>query len=283
MGSAHRRPRVVWAAVAAGALLAVAAGAGVLAQGAEQGPAVARGAVQPAALGWSDAGSTGTVFNAASGRQELEYPEPRRLAVLIGDSQSDGAAGVPGEATWPRLALTAAGYDVVFRGRGGTGFTAARPPYLDYADALRTQQWLLPHGDVGLVVLQGGGNDARAGASDAEVHAGVTGLVEEVRRSYPTSTILVVGTLARSLEDGGGRRHAVDAAVGTAARDAGLAFISAGDWITTEDLGGHLLDRAHLDEAGHRIAAERFLEELRLRGLMRSELLLAGGAEAPAS
>ncbi|MFB0835636.1 SGNH/GDSL hydrolase family protein [Arthrobacter halodurans] len=234
--------------------------------------------------GWDDSGSTGTVRNPATGRDELVYPAPEGLAVIIGDSQSDGAAGVPGAATWPRLAAEALGFRPVFRGRGGTGFTASRGGHLNYVDALRTQQWLLPRGPVGLVVVQGGGNDARSGAGDAAIRDGALALVSELRAGYPGSPIVLVGTLARSADDGGGRRHAVDGVLRAAAGEAGIPFVSAGDWLTTRGLAARLADEVHLDAEGHRRASGVLLEGLRDLGLQRRDTVLAGaGAEGPAA
>ncbi|WP_376972201.1 SGNH/GDSL hydrolase family protein [Arthrobacter sp.] len=234
--------------------------------------------------GWDDSGSTGTVRNPATGRDELVYPAPDELAVIIGDSQSDGAAGVPGAATWPRLAAEALGYRPVFRGRGGTGFTTSRGGHLNYVDALRAQQWLLPRGPVGLVVVQGGGNDARSGAGDAAIRGGALALISELRAGYPGSPIVLVGTLARSADDGGGRRHAVDGVLRAAAGEAGIPFVSAGDWLTTRGLAASLADEVHLDAEGHRRASGVLLEGLRDLGLQRRDTVLAGAAtEGPAA
>ncbi|GER21785.1 hypothetical protein NCCP1664_02820 [Zafaria cholistanensis] len=258
------------AAVLAGLCLAASAHAGGQVPGAAAQAEALRAGTGPGGAapgadehaGWSTQGSVGTVRNRSTGRDELLYPHPARLAVVVGDSQADGAAGVPGERTWPRLALRAAGYQVVYRGRGGTGFTAANGKFLNYVDALRSGQWLLPHGNVGLVLVEGGGNDARAGATDERIRAGFLDLVAELRRTYPESRIVAVGTLARAAHEGGGRRNAVDAAVGRAAREAGVDFIAAGDWLTTAGLAARLADGTHLDAEGHRIAADLFGQRL---------------------
>lgn len=271
MGRWGNRPAVVGAF----ALLAV-----VLLVPSAADPAAARGAVPVGVHG--PAGSFGTVppargrpavenvvFNADSGRRELVVPDPSSIAVLIGDSQADGAAGVPGKQTWPQVALSAAGYTVAFRGRGGTGYATGNGRDPDYVTALRQERWLLPHGDVGLVVIEGGGNDARTGASDAVIASSQAALVAELRRSYPHAPMAVVGTLARSARDGGGRRHQVDDLAGRTARAQGVAFISVGDWLTVHDLAAHLADQVHLDAEGHRLAARYLLQALRNAGLDR--------------
>lgn len=226
---------------------------------------------------WAAAGAVGgrpaavqkVVVDAGTGRRELVVPHPASLAVLIGDSQADGAAGVPGNRTWPQMALHAAGYTVAFRGRAGTGYATSNGQDLDDVSALRQQRWLLPHGDVGLVVIEGGGNDARTGVADATITSAQSSLVAELRRSYPRSPLVVIGTLARSSADGGGRRHRVDDLVGQSAREQGVAFISVGDWLTTHDLAAHLADQVHLDAEGHRMAAGVLLRALEDAGFVR--------------
>lgn len=211
------------------------------------------------------------VVDVDTGRRELVVPHPASLAVLIGDSQADGAAGVPGHRTWPQMALHAAGYTVAFRGRAGTGYATSTGQDLDYVSALRQQRWLLPHGDVGLVVIEGGRNDARTGVADATIVSAQAALIAELRRSYPRSPLVVIGTLARSSADGGGRRHQVDDLVGRSARQQGVAFIPVGDWLTTYDLAAHLADQVHLDSEGHRMAVGVLLQALEDAGFVRRD------------
>lgn len=271
MGRRGKRPGVVGAF----ALLAV-----VLLVPSAADPAAARGGATVGAHGPTGSFAAApparsrpavehVVFNAASGRHELVVPDPSSIAVLIGDSQADGAAGVPGKQTWPQVALGAAGYTVTFRGRGGTGYATGNGRDPDYVTALRQERWLLPHGDVGLVVIEGGGNDARTGASDAVIASSQAALLAELRRSYPHAPMVVVGTLARSAGDGGGRRHQVDDLVGRTARAQGVAFISVGDWLTVHDLARHLADQVHLDAMGHRLAAGFLLQAMQSAGLDR--------------
>src|SRR6185312_13019183 len=247
------------------------------APGAVHGPA---GACTVAGADRDDPAMEQVVLDADSGRHEFVVSHPSSVAVLVGDSQADGAAGVPGSQTWPRLALAAAGYTVVFRGRAGTGYATGNGHDPDYVTALRQERWLLPHGDVGLVVIEGGGNDARTGVPDADIAAAHVELVAELRRSYPRSPFVVIGTLARSADDGGGRRHQVDELLGQTATAQGVSFISAGDWLTTHALAGHLADQVHLDARGHRLAARVLLRNLEDMGLDRQAT--AGASRAVA-
>jgi acyl-CoA thioesterase I len=207
------------------------------------------------------------VFNPRSGRLETYNPQIRRSAILIGDSQSAGAAGVPSAGTWPVRALASLGYLPRFVGRGGTGFVAANGSTGNYVDALRHGDWLLPYGNAPLVVIQGGGNDAAIGAGDAAIARNAALLITEVRKSYPDAEIVLVGTLARGASDGGGRRTEVDAVLGRTARASGVRFISAGDWLTRYDAVPLLADGVHLSERGHRLFAAVLADKLAGLGL----------------
>ncbi|WP_225437360.1 SGNH/GDSL hydrolase family protein [Arthrobacter sedimenti] len=196
--------------------------------------------------------------NPVTDRREVVVPDIRRTAVLIGDSQSAG------KDRWPQLALRELGYTVRFVGAGGTGFVAANETGdANYYDSLTRGDWVLPHGDPALVVVEGGGNDAFQGASDGDILAGANALVLELGRTYPSSRMVMIGTLSRSAEDGGGRRHEVDTLLADLADKRGVPFVSAGDWLTTHQLKAFLADDVHLGAAGHQRAAHVLEQELR--------------------
>ncbi|MDN4609560.1 SGNH/GDSL hydrolase family protein [Arthrobacter burdickii] len=181
----------------------------------------------------------------------LKLPDPGRAALLIGDSQSGGAAGVPAQRTWTQAGLRGAGYDVRFVGAGGTGFVATTSSATNYPSALTQGQWTLPCTDPALIVIQGGGNDATQGATDAQITGGADAVVSTLTRTYPSSVIVMIGTLARGAAAGGGRRTAVDGVLGAYALGHHLAFISAGDWLTRYQASSQLADGVHLTQAGH--------------------------------
>ena len=104
-------------------------------------------------------------------------PDISRTALLIGDSQSEPADG------WPRLGLAAVGYKVHFCGLGGTGFVAANGKTGNYIDALERGDWKLPYGTPPLIVIQGGGNDAGKGATDAQIVANADRLIAALQRA----------------------------------------------------------------------------------------------------
>ena len=188
----------------------------------------------------------GSVYrNPANGRNEVIVKDTSNTAVLIGDSQSEPSYG------WPRQGLSAAGYTVFFCGRGGTGFVASNGQTGNYIDALQHGDWNLPYGTPPLVVIEGGGNDAARGASDAQIAANADRLIASIQQRYPAARLLMVGTLASGAQYGGGRRTEVDALLGRVANRHRLPFVSAGDWLTRYDLTGSMADGVHLNKQGH--------------------------------
>jgi acyl-CoA thioesterase-1 len=202
----------------------------------------------------------GTIYrNPMSGRDELMIPDMSRTALLIGDSQSEPADG------WPRLGLAALGYKVHFCGLGGTGFVAANGSTGNYIDALQRGDWMLPYGTPPLIVIQGGGNDAGQGATDAQIVANADRLIAALNERYPGVQKVLIGTLGRGANHGGGRRSAVDALLGSVAARHGMAFVGVGDWLTRFGLTKDLADSVHMNAAGRRSLGT--LLEARLREL----------------
>ena len=207
----------------------------------------------------------GAVYrNPIFGRNEVVVPNITRTAVLIGDSQSEPANG------WPRQALASLGYHAYFVGLGGTGFVKANGRVGNYIDALERGDWLLPVGTPPLVVVQGGGNDAGSGATDGQITANANRLLEAIKSRYPSTRIVMVGTLGRGAANGGGRRSHVDSLLGTIAAKQGITFVSVGDWLTRYKLTHRLADTVHMDKEGRKalgILLERRLRELDVKDL----------------
>ena len=183
--------------------------------------------------------------NPANGRDEVIVEDIRHTAVLIGDSQSEPLTA------WTRQGLGKAGYGVFFCGLGGTGFVAANGKTGNYIDALQRGDWKLPYGSPPLVVIQGGGNDATRGATDAQIVANAERLIASLRQRYPGSKFLMIGTLARGANYGGGRRTQVDALLGTIADKHEIPFVSVGDWLSRYNLTRLLADGLHMTDEGN--------------------------------
>ncbi|WP_152969837.1 GDSL-type esterase/lipase family protein [Arthrobacter sp. Edens01] len=177
-------------------------------------------------------------------------PAVEKAAVVIGDSQA-------GHDTWVGKGLASLGYTPVILGAGGTGYTQGNGTVDNYPSALETEQWLMPWGDPGLVVLQGGGNDAY-GADNTQIRQNALQLIREVKRTYPRSRIVVVGVIG----DGTGRRAEIDDLLGRVAAEQGLDFLSPRNWWKRYSLTSKLADGLHLSQAGHTAAAPVFAREL---------------------
>ncbi|MFF1382576.1 SGNH/GDSL hydrolase family protein [Arthrobacter sp. NPDC058288] len=204
----------------------------------------------------------GSVYkNPSNGRNEVIVANIKRTAVLIGDSQSEPEAG------WPRQGLSAMGYNVFFCGRGGTGYVASNGKTGNYIDALQRGDWQLPYGSPALVVIEGGGNDAARGATDAQIVANAERLIASLKQRYPGSKFAMIGTLARGVNYGGGRRSQVDTLLGTVAAKHAIPFISVGDWLTKYDLAKELADGVHMNSVGHKALGTILAARLKELGL----------------
>ncbi|WP_324642540.1 SGNH/GDSL hydrolase family protein [Pseudarthrobacter sp. LT1] len=234
-------------------------------------------AVKPGAPKVSVA-ATAHVLNTGNGRLEAVVPDVGRTVLLIGDSQSEPVDG------WPRLGLAAAGYNVYFCGRGGTGYVAANGATGNYVDALQRGDWLLPSGTPALLVVEGGGNDAAGGASNAQISRNAERLIAELRSRYPGTRLAMIGTLARGANDGGGRRSEVDALLGAVAAANGVPFVSTGDWLTRYGLAKYLADAVHMNPEGRTALGGILERRLRELGLDRKPAAEQGAlAAVPAS
>ena len=162
----------------------------------------------------------GSVYkNPANGRNEVIVANIRRTAVLIGDSQSE-----PGRRLAPPGPVRRRLQRVLLRPRGH------RVCCLDgktgnYIDALQRGDWQLPYGSPALVVIQGGGNDAARGATDSQIVANAERLISSLKQRYPGAKFAMIGTLARGVNYGGGRRSQVDALLGTVAAKHSIPFV----------------------------------------------------------
>jgi len=250
------------AAIVAGAVAGSAAVPYAKAEPTATGTAAVVGTADPASL------PAGTLYlDPATGRREVIEPDMAQTAVLIGDSQSEGAAGVATRNTWTNTALQKLGFHVQFRGKGGTGFVASNGAVGNYPDALEHGNWYLPYGPAPLVVIEGGGNDATRHATDEQILANAARLVRDLKQTYPKAQLVMIGTLAKGADNGGGRRTQVDALLGGFAAKNSIPFISAGNWITRYGLANKMADGVHLTAAGHQVLSGVLATELDKLGI----------------
>ena len=183
----------------------------------------------------------GSVYrNPASGRYEVVVEDIARTAVLIGDSQSE-----PGF-SWPRTALASLGYKSTSAAGAAPDLS---PPTAQ--PATTSTPWSAATGSspriaAPLCCHRGGGNDASRGATDEQISANAERLIASVRQRYPAARLAMVGTLARGVDDGGGRRTEVDALLGTVAARHSIPFVGVGDWLTRHNLTKLMADGVHM-------------------------------------
>ena len=152
-------------------------------------------------------------------------------------------------------------------GMGGTGYVASNGKTGNYIDALQRGDWVLPFGDPPLIVIQGGGNDATQRATDAQISSNAERLLAALKKRYPGTTLAMIGTLARGVSNGGGRRTEIDALLGRIAAKHAIPFVSAGDWLTRYNAIGDLQDGVHLKPAGHAKLGAALAREFTALGL----------------
>ncbi|BAS16046.1 conserved hypothetical protein [Arthrobacter sp. Hiyo8] len=63
---------------------------------------------------------------------------------------------------------------------------------------------MLPYGTPPLIVVEGGGNDASHNASDEQITANANRLLAALKKRYPQAKLVMIGTLARGANAGGG-------------------------------------------------------------------------------
>ncbi|EMY34291.1 GDSL family lipase [Arthrobacter crystallopoietes BAB-32] len=186
--------------------------------------------------------------------------EPVPIALVIGDSQAHGGQGVTTATAWVAQGLLRAGYDPEVQGHGGTGYLKGRPrngdgERLSYLQSLQHDAYSLPPAqNVGLVVVQGGGNDASY--PDRGIEAAASDVVRILKSKYPHARFAIVGPLNQG-GDPGSRRVEVTEVLAGVADGQDAAFIDATDWVADNDLAEHLhKDGLHLNQDGHdRLAA----------------------------
>ncbi len=154
--------------------------------------------------------------------------------------------------------LSALGYKPVIVGAGGTGYTKGNGTVDSYPEALEAEEWLLPWGKPGLVIIQGGGNDAY-GPGNVQIRQNALQLIRELKRTYPQARLVMVGVIG----DGKGRRAEIDDLLAGIAAEQKLDFLSLKDWWKRYSLSSKLEDGLHLSKAGHDAAAPRFAQELK--------------------
>ncbi|GLB67912.1 hypothetical protein AHIS1636_23520 [Arthrobacter mangrovi] len=197
----------------------------------------------------------------------MSAAEPAPIALVIGDSQANAGNAVPTSKSWVSQGLARAGYVPRIEGYGGTGFLKGRPKdgHPSYLESLKNGVYDLPARNVGLVVMQGGGNDLKY--PDGKIKAAALQTVEILKSKYPNARFAVVSPLNQG-GDPASRRIEVAQVLARVAEAEDAPFIDATGWVAESNLTRHLYpDGLHLTPEGHDRLAPVFAKALADAGL----------------
>lgn len=186
--------------------------------------------------------------------------EPRLL--VLGDSYTEGFAADPESTGYAYLVGASLGWRIDVDGASGTGYTygGGGSTNNDYGTRIREYirtSTFYPN----VIVLQGSQNDYR---SISKITAKVVADVNLLRDAYPGVRIVLFGPAApQPLQS---QLGPIDAADQAAATRLGLPYISPFQekWLTVANTKQYgYSDGSHLNSAGHRYLAERFLTDFK--------------------
>ena len=189
-------------------------------------------------------------------------PERTPIALVIGDSQANAGNAVPTNKSWVSQGLAQAGYVPRIEGYGGTGFMKGRPKdgHLSYLESLKKGTYDLPARNVGLVVIEGGGNDLKY--PDGKIEAAASQTVGILQSKYPDARFAVVSPLNQG-GDPASRRVEVARILAGVAEQRDATFIDATGWVAKNHLAPYLYpDGLHLNPEGHNRLALVYAEAL---------------------
>lgn len=216
----------------------------------------------PRAASWSD-GALNTRFE----KDSLLYDTARAKvvrsdvvlrasdALVIGDSQVAATS-------WVGRGIAANGYALTVYRMVGIGYVANNQGnnYGSYGMGVLDNHWALPRGNPGMIYVGGSGNDG--GATSATITSRSTAVVRELKRLYPSSTIVMGGVISRS-DVLYSERQRVETALQATARATGARFIPMGGWIDTYSARGYMYDNYHFNEAGQAYMGSIFAPKLK--------------------
>ena len=179
-------------------------------------------------------------------------------ALVIGDSQVTSTS-------WVGLGLKQAGFIPYLFRCGGVGFVTARDGACpSYYQGVMGGRWALPSGNPGVIYLDASGNDIYIHEDETKarehVNAHQTQVIEQLRRMYPSSKIVLGGVV--SMDEASApdkqlahKRHVANEVAQQGARETGVLFMDTAGWQTIYLAEGDMADSVHLkDEAQYKLA-----------------------------
>lgn len=188
-------------------------------------------------------------------------PKNPRL-VIFGDSYTQGFAATPMTNGYAYLVAKDLGWKTQIEGVGGTGFTYGGGGATNQDYGTRIKTYIAAGGTApDVIVLEGSQNDYR---SVSKITTTVVADVNLLQRAYPKASIVLFGPAApQPLQNS---LSAIDAADAAAAVQVDIPYISPyqEQWITTANTKQYgYSDGAHLNTAGHKYLAQRFLADFK--------------------
>ncbi|MBT0771797.1 SGNH/GDSL hydrolase family protein [Kineosporia sp. J2-2] len=173
-------------------------------------------------------------------RNSATEKSPGEYLLVFGDSYAAGQYQEDHQQTWPYVTGSRLGVLVDVYGRPGAGFVSRGclgKPFTEDP----------PLTGSGPVVVQGGLNDERSNPTEVEAAARL------VLASWPAHDVFLVGPPIVPAR-GPGEARKIDSALRSAAQAVGAHYVSALDWIPTNEF---LPDGLHLTARGHMIFGQR--------------------------
>jgi hypothetical protein len=202
-----------------------------------------------------------TTPTASAQPPKIQLPA-KPVLLIMGDSYTASDGADRQDQGWAYLVAGSLGFPTNIDAVGGTGFAwgggAQDDRGQEYGARLRKIAATEPAFVPNLLILQGGQNDALSN-NPAEIESATTETIESARRLWPGVQVVVLGPsapqpLAERLRD-------ANSAVRAGAAAANAPFIDAygAGWFTAANSPAFDADGAHVNTAGHRYLADRFL------------------------
>lgn len=254
-GPGRARYRAVAAAVVVVVLLVV--GALLLERSADSAGSAAGSTADRSAVGPATTSSPSAPATTSPAAAVIHLPEAGSTVVFFGDSYAASYTLDDPAQGFPALVAAAFGWQADTQALGGTGYIAGGDVQRPYLDRVRA----LPPTDSPLVLVEGGINDASAGATEEDERAAAVAVVQGLRVVAPRAQIVLLGPAEVPAVDPAAVAR-VDRGLAVAARDTGAWYLSPATdgW----PVGAHVQpDGLHPDAAGHAVLADELVAHLR--------------------
>ncbi|MGY1736597.1 SGNH/GDSL hydrolase family protein [Geodermatophilus sp. SYSU D00684] len=195
------------------------------------------------------------------------------IAIVMGDSWSEGAGADSPSGTYPEQVASAQGWRLINASQGGTGYVTDGPEEYPKRAPLPDRVADVVAQDPAVVIVAAGLNDAERGYTEQRIRAGVEATLRPLTEQLPDALVAVVGPFWPN-EEPTPSVLLVDEVIQEVTEELGVPFVSPiqDRWITGTDDGTPLGNRAqfiatgsggaHPTQAGHDYLAVKVQEFL---------------------